>query len=64
MASAVSWSDVDASLPHRRLRAVFGGDTQEVVEGLTRPRSDERKAPAAKAPDVEGVPAAVAGESI
>jgi len=46
------------------LRAVFGGDTQEVVEGLTRPRSDERKAPAAKAPEVEEVPAAAAGESI
>ncbi len=46
------------------LRAVFGGDTQAVVETLTQPRSDERQQRGAKAPDVEEVRPSGAGESI
>jgi hypothetical protein len=60
----------------KALATVFGGDTQAVVENLTRPRADERKpgedektpgekptAPAPK-PDIEEVPRSGAGESI
>jgi hypothetical protein len=46
----------------KALVSVFGGDTQTVVENITRPRADERKpepkpGPAAKpAPEIEDVP--------
>jgi hypothetical protein len=46
------------------LRAVFGGDTQAVIEALTQPRGDERQQRGAKAPDVEEVRPSGAGESI
>ncbi|HVT06536.1 MAG TPA: hypothetical protein VHO67_03725 [Polyangia bacterium] len=46
------------------LRAVFGGDTQDVIDGLTRSRGDERKRPAAQTPEVEEVPAPGPSESI